>query len=137
MYSKQILASGFTVKRFVTQTIFILLVSGIISASMAVFGWDLILLSITCLFAGFALFPTVSIILSRFTQFWVLVVLNILVGLIPFVILKGYCYFQIGSVVCSTHSITVSSLAFWFFPSIALWIPWLFAPLEKTRRKYD
>jgi len=41
MYSKQILANGFTVKRFVIQTVLIFLLSGILLASMAVFDLDL------------------------------------------------------------------------------------------------
>ena len=136
MYSKQILVNGFKTKRFVTQTAIIILLGGTVSASMAILGWDLRLLFIFSQLVGIALLSTILNIRSRFTQFWVLVISNILVGLIPFIILKGYCYFQIESLACSARSITGHGLAFWVFPSIMLWIPWIFAPLGKTRRRY-
>jgi hypothetical protein len=136
MDSKQILASGFTVKRFVIQSALIFLLSGIVFASMAIFDLDLRLLFAVCFLVATAVLSTISIILSRFTQFWALAVSNILVGLIPFIFLKSYCYFQITSNACSTHSINGYSFAFWVFPAIMLWIPWAFTPLGKTRRKY-
>ena len=136
MYSKQILANGFTAKRFVIQTALIFLLSGMVFASMAIFDLDLRLLFAVCSLVAIALLSTISIILSRFRQFWALVVSNILVGLIPFLLLKSYCYFQINSNVCSTHSINGYSFAFWVFPAIMLWIPWIFMPLGKTRRNY-
>ncbi len=136
MYSKQILANGFTTQRFVTQIAIIILLGGIISVSIAILGWDLRLLFVICQFVGIALFSTVSIILSRLRQFWVLLVLAVLVGLIPFILLQGYCNFQVESIACIPRSITANSYAFWFFPSITLWIPWIFAPLGKARRRY-
>src|SRR5687768_14646216 len=120
MYSKQTLANGFTGKRLATQIVLILLSSGMVSASMAIFAWDLRLLFVVCQLVGIALLSTCSLILSRFTQFWVLAASNILVGLIPFIFLKGYCYFQIASNACSANFVAGYSFAFWVFPSIML-----------------
>lgn len=131
------LANGFTARRFVAQMALILLLSGIVSVLMAIFAWDMRLLFVAGQLAGIALLSTSSLTLSRFTQFLVLVASNILVGLIPFVFLMGYCYFQVASKACSANSITGYSFAFWVFPSIILWIPWLFTALGKTIRRYE
>ena len=136
MYSKQILANSFTTKRFVTQIVIIILLGGIVPASMAMLGWDLRLLFAFSPLVGIALLSTILNIHSRFTQFWVLATSNILVGLIPIIFLRSYCYFQIENHVCSARSVTAYSLAFWVFPSIMLWIPWIFALLGKSRKRY-
>lgn len=136
MYAKQILASGITTKRFFIQISLILLLNGIISASSVIFGWGLEVLAIISMFAGGGLSNTASLILSRVTQFWAIFVFTILVGLIPFITLKGYCYFQIEGIACTIRSVTANTIAFWFFPSLMLWIPWIVEPLGKARRRY-
>jgi len=136
MYQQRALINGFTLKRFVTQTAIILLLGGIISASIVILDWDMELLFIACQIVGYTLFTTVSVIHSRLTQFWVMIVADGLVGLIPFIILVGYCYFHIENTACSVRSVKGNSIAFWVFPSIIMWILWILAPLGKTRRRY-
>ena len=137
MYPQRTLINGFTLKRFVIQTTIILLLGGIISASIVILDWDMELLFIACQIVGYTLFSTVSVIRSRLTQFWVMIVVDGLVGLIPFIILVGYCYFQIENTACSVRSVKGNSFAFWVFPSIIMWILWILTPLGKTRRRYS
>src|SRR5690349_3711242 len=103
MYSKPVLENGFTAKRFVNQTVLIILVSGTISAAIATLDWDLRILFIFCQFVGLVLFSTISMIRSRLTQFWVLIIIGILVGFIPFLFLTSYCYFHVESNTCRVN----------------------------------